>query len=84
MTTEEQIAAIANTLEQVSGVLAALAGTVAAHDRQIGAHDRQIEALIEASARTDAQIAKTGAETRAAVAELSRQLQAYLTRIPPQ
>jgi hypothetical protein len=73
MTTEEQIKAIANTLEQVTGVVAALAGTVASHDRQIGT-------LIE---NAKSQAAETAA-LKAFVADLGRQLQAYLTRIPPQ
>lgn len=73
MTTEEQIKAIANTLEQLTGVVAALAGTVASHDRQIGN-------ILIAIENTNAQIAKT----EAAVADLGRQLQAYLTPIPPQ
>jgi len=80
MTTEEQMAAIANTLEQVIGVVAALAGTVAAHDRQIEAHDRQIGAILTAIEKHDAETTAL----KAALADLSRQLQAYLTRIPPQ
>jgi len=80
MTTEEQIAAVANTLQQVSGVLAALAGTVAAHDRQIGAHDRQIGSILEAIAKTDIQVA----ELKATVGDITREWQAYLRRIPPQ
>jgi ABC-type transporter Mla subunit MlaD len=73
MTTEERIDAIAKTLEQTTGVLASLAGTVAAHDRQIGE-------LID---NAKSQAADTATLT-ATVADLSRQLQAYLTRIPPQ
>lgn len=80
MTTEEQIKAIGNTLEQLTGVVAALAGVVASHDRQIGTILNTIEKHDAQIAKTDAQIA----QTNAAVADLSRQLQAYLTRTPPQ
>jgi len=73
MTTEERIDAIAKTLQQTTGVLATLAGTVAAHDRQIGE-------LID-NAKTQAADTAT---LKATVADVSRQLQAYLTRIPPQ
>jgi ABC-type transporter Mla subunit MlaD len=73
MTTDERVDAIAKTLEQLTGVVASLAGTVASHDRQIGA-------LIE---NANTQAADTTA-LKAALADLSRQLQAYLTRMPPQ
>jgi len=80
MTTDERVDAIAKTLEHVTGVVASLAGTVAAHDRQIGAiliviekHDAEIGAL------------QAGiAELKGTVADLTREWQAYLRRIPPQ
>jgi len=73
MTTEER-------LDRLTTIVESLAASVVAHDNQIEAHDRQIEALIKIAEKHDAQIA----ETRAAIADLGRQLQAYLTRIPPQ
>jgi len=73
MTTEER-------LDRLTTIVESLAATVVAHDNQI-------DALIKIAEKHDAQLAETRAaiaETRAAIADLGRQLQAYLTRIPPQ
>lgn len=52
MTTDERVAAIANTLEQSSGIIAALADSVANHDRRL-------DAILQSIEERDAQIATT-------------------------
>jgi len=65
------------TTEERLGRLTTIVESLAS---SVVAHDNQIEGLIEVAEKQDAQIA----ETRAAIADLGRHLQAYLTRIPPQ
>lgn len=60
-------------LEILHDSIKSLENIATAHQFTIEAHDRRIEALAN---HTDRAVA--------AVADLSRQLQAYLTRIPPQ
>lgn len=60
------------SIEKLAGVVNTLAAAVVARDDQTEAHDRQIGALIELAAKHDK-----------AIANLERQLTAYLSTIHP-
>ncbi len=69
--TNERLDRIEAALEKLTGVTSALAAAVVARDDQIEAHTRQIGALIELAAKHDK-----------AIANLERQWEAYLRRLP--
>jgi 3-methyladenine DNA glycosylase Tag len=76
MTIDEKLEILHDSIKSLENIATAHQTTIEVHEDSIAAHDRQIEALIKNAQKYDA--------LAAAVADLSRQLQAYLTRIPPQ
>jgi prefoldin subunit 5 len=74
-------------LEILHDSIKSLENIAGAHQTSIEAHDRQIGDLLTIAEKLSASAERRDAETaalKAALADLSRQLQAYFTRIPPQ
>jgi hypothetical protein len=81
-------------LERLTGIVESLAGTIVAHDHQIEAHAQQIRAMIDLAATQQQQIAAHDAQIAAlldlaekhaeASANLEREWQAYINRLPRQ
>jgi hypothetical protein len=73
MTIDEKLEILHDSIKSLENIAMAHQPSIEVHQAAIEANDRQIAALTINTQRTTA-----------AVADLSRQLQTYLTRIPPQ
>lgn len=80
MTIDEKLEILHDSIKSLENIAMIHQASLEGHDRQIESHDRRIEALLSQAEKQSADTATL----KAALTDLTRQLQAYLTRIPPQ